>query len=179
MKLKIKVKRMPFSNAIPKIIDKGDWIDLASNDTVKLKAPSAGTLKRVTKNGETTGSREVTFDNALIRLGVAMELPKGFEALVVPRSSTYKHFGIISANSIGVIDNCYKGNTDEWKFPAIALRDTKINCGDRIAQFRIQLSQKANIWQKLRWLLYSKIELIEVNALNNINRSGFGSTGKS
>ena len=81
------------------------------------------------------------------------------------------------ANSEGVIDNSYCGDEDEWRFPAIAFRDTTINKGERICQFRIQLSQKATIWQKLRWLFSNKIELVSVDKLESINRGGFGTTG--
>ena len=105
-----------------------------------------------------------------------MQLPKGFEAVVLPRSGTPK-LGIMCANSEGVIDNSYCGNDDEWRFPAIAFQSTTINKGDRICQFRVQLSQKATIWQKLRWLFSNKIELVSVDKLDGNNRGGFGSTG--
>ena len=78
---------------------------------------------------------------------------------------------------MGVIDNTYCGNNDEWKYPAIALRDTIIKRGDRICQFRIQLSQKATLWQKIKWFLSSGIKIIKVDSLDNNDRGGFGSTG--
>lgn len=116
---------------------------------------------------------EVTY----IPLGVAMKLPKGYEAVVLPRSSTPKKFGIMYGNSMGVIDNSYCGNKDEWKFPAVAIRPTSIDKGTRICQFRVQLSQKATTWQKIKWLFTSGVKLVEVDDLGNDNRGGFGSTG--
>lgn len=177
MKLKIKVKRINKNLELPKIIKKGDWIDLRSSETVTLNAPQAGTLKRHRVNGVEESHRDVTFDNKLIRLGIAMKLPKGFEAVALPRSSTYANFGVILGNHQGVIDNTYCGGEDEWRFNAIAFRDTTINEGDRICQFRIQLSQKATIWQKIKWLLCSGVKIVEVEELKNPNRDGIGSTG--
>jgi dUTP pyrophosphatase len=86
---------------------------------------------------------------------------------------------MIARNSIGIIDNSYCGNQDEWKFPAVALKESKkaIEKGDRICQFRIQLTQKATFWQKLKWLLSSGVELVEVDDLSDNNRGGLGSTG--
>lgn len=124
-------------------ISKGDWIDLRSAERVELKA------------GE----------YRLIRLGVGMILPKGYEAHVLPRSSTPSKFGIILANSEGVIDNSYSGDADEWKFPAVAIRDTVIKKGDRICQFRIVKNQPEIIFK-------------EVDHLDEISRGGIGSTGK-
>lgn len=140
----IKIKY--FTDKIDKIqkIDKGDWIDLRSAQNVVLKA---GEFK-------------------LIPLGVAMELPKGYEAHVVPRSSTYKNFGIIQTNHQAVIDESYCGDNDQWFYPAYALRDTVINTNDRICQFRIIEKQPA-------------ITFKEVDSLNNKDRGGIGSTGKN
>lgn len=177
MKLKIKVKRLNKNLPLPVIIDKGDWIDLRASETIHLRAPQAGTLKRHTVNGVEESHRDVTFDTKLFGLGVAMQLPAGFEAVALPRSGTFKNFGVILANSEGVIDQPYCGDKDEWKFNAIALRDTTINEGDRICQFRIQLSQKATMWQKIKWLLSSGIEIVEVDELDNPDRNGIGSTG--
>lgn len=157
MKLKIKIRRLK-QVTIPKIINKGEWID--------LYIPSYGDVE--IKKGELK----------LIGLGIAMKLPDGFEALIVPRSSTAKNFKILLANSIGIIDNSYSGNNDEWKFNAYAIEDTYVKNNERICQFRIQLSQKANIWQKLRWLFTSGIELTEVKTLDDTDRGGFGTTGK-
>lgn len=100
----------------------------------------------------------------LIPLGVGMILPEGYKANIYPRSSTYKNFGVILANSVGQIDNSYSGDTDQWHFPAIALRDTVINKNDRICQFEIQKIQPI-------------IEFEEVEHLNEISRNGIGSTG--
>lgn len=177
MKLKIKVLRRG-TVSMPKVINKGEWVDLQSNEQLIMNAPQAGTLKSHTVNGETEKHRDVTFDYKLIDLGVAIKLPKGFEAVVAPRSSTYKKFGIIMSNSIGIIDYSFGGNNDIWKFPAVALKDTEICRGDRICQFRIQLSQKATVWQKIKWFLSSGIKFVEVNHLCHESRGGIGSTGK-
>ena len=151
----IKIKY--FDDEIDKIekISKGDLIDLRAAETVEMKKG----------------------DFKLIKLGVGMKLPDGYKANVYPRSSTYKNFGIILANSVGQIDNSYSGDSDEWKFPAIAIKDTTIKKGTRICQFRIQLSQKATIWQKIKWLFSNKIELVQVDNLSDNNRGGIGSTG--
>lgn len=125
-------------------ISKGDWIDLRSAETVDLKA------------GE----------YRLIRLGVGMILPDGYEAHIVPRSSTPSKFGIMCANSMGIIDNSYSGDADEWMFPAVAIRDTVIMKNDRICQFRIMKNQPEIIFN-------------EVDQLGEISRGGIGSTGKS
>lgn len=124
--------------------EKSDWIDLKSAKDVELKA----------------------FEYTLLDLGFALELPKGYEAHIVPRSSTFKNFGIIQTNSMGIIDNSYCGDEDYWKLPVLAIRDTKINKGDRICQFRIMEKMPS-----------VKIEIVE--HLNNKNRGGFGSTGKN
>lgn len=177
MKLIIKVKRINKNIPLPEVIDKGDWIDLRAAETVTLNAPQANILKRHKVKGVEERHRDVEFDSRLIRLGVAMQLPKGFEAVALSRSSTYKNFGVILGNSEGVIDQPYCGDNDEWRFNAIAFRDTTINEGDRICQFRIQLSQKATMWQKIKWLLSSGIEIVEVDELGNPDREGIGITG--
>ena len=176
MKLKIKIKVLT-EGCVPEIIECGDWIDLKLAETVHLVPPQAGTLKKKQEQLQTLSYRNVTAEVTYLPLGVAMELPKGFEAKVLPRSSTPKKLGIVCANSMGVIDNSYNGDNDEWKFPAIAIRETTIEEGTRICQFRIQLSQKATFWQKLKWLFSSGIKLVEVDKLNNEDRLGFGSTG--
>ena len=108
-----------------------------------------------------------------------MELPKGYEAWIAARSSTFKEFGLIQVNTPGIIDNSYNGNEDVWKFQVFSLKETFIEKGDIICQFRIKLSQKASIWQKIKWLFSSKnIKFKIVDNLNNINRGGFGTTGK-
>lgn len=177
MKLKIKVKEIT-KGCMPYIIQNGDWIDLVCAEDIKIDAPQADTLKEIHFNdGSRAKYRNVTADLEYIPLGVAMQLPKGFEAIVAPRSSTPSKFGIMCANSFGVIDGCYCGNNDEWKFPVIAIRPTFIEKGCRICQFKIQLSQKATLWQKIKWLFSSGVELVKVDNLQENNRGGFGSTG--
>lgn len=105
-------------------------------------------------------------DFMLIPLGVAMQLPEGYEAHIVPRSSTFGKYGILQTNGYGVIDSSYCGDDDQWMFPAYATRDTYINKGDRICQFRIERCQP-------------EIFFAEVESLGNQNRGGFGSTGRS
>ena len=138
----IKIKY--FTDTIDKIkkVDNGDWIDLRAAETVEMRA---GEFK-------------------LIPLGVAMELPVGYEAHVVPRSSTYKNFGIIQTNHQGVIDESYCGDNDQWWFPAYALRDTVIHTNDRICQFRIMKKQPEIFFEN-------------VYVLGNKNRGGIGSSG--
>lgn len=177
MKIKIKVKRIKndeggSSVSFPKVIKKGDWVDLSASKEIVLNAPQAGTLK-----GSEVKHRDVISEVTYIPLGVAMQLPKGFEAIMAARSSAPKKMGIMQANGIGVIDNSYCSDEDEWMFPAVTLRKTSIAVNSRICQFRIQLSQKATFWQKLKWLFSSGIEFVEVDSLNNEVRGGLGSTG--
>lgn len=122
---------------------KSDWIDLRAAKEIELK------------KGE----------YALIPLGVAMELPKGYEAHVIPRSSTYKNFGILQTNSCGLIDESYCGDNDQWFFPALAVRDTVIHVNDRICQLRIMEHQPAVVFE-------------ETETLSGEDRGGFGSTGR-
>lgn len=155
----------------------GDWCDLKSACTVKLETPY------IIEGKETESKKKnVAINSYLLSLGVAMEIPKGFEAIVLPRSSNPKHWGIALYNSAGVIDNNYCGNNDIWRFNAVCLRRgqySAIQAGDRIAQFRIQLKQNATFLQKLRWLFWNgKIEFVVVHDLGNKNRGGIGSTGK-
>jgi dUTP pyrophosphatase len=121
---------------------KSNWIDLRSAETIHLK------------KGEFR----------LIPLGVGMKLPDGYEANIVPRSSTYKNFKILQTNSFAVIDNSYSGDTDEWKLPVIAMEDITINKNDRICQFRINKIQP-------------EIKFEEVEHLEKVSRGGIGSTG--
>lgn len=123
-------------------INHGDWIDLRAAETVEMKEG----------------------DFKLISLGVSMKLPTGYEAHIVPRSSTFKNFGVIQTNHCGVVDNSYSGSNDIWKFPAYALRDTVIHENDRICQFRIMKKMP-------------HIYFIEVDKLDDEDRGGFGSTG--
>lgn len=125
------------------ILDNGDWIDLRAAEDVNLEKG----------------------DFRLISLGVSMKLPEGYEAHIVPRSSTFKHWGIIQANHMGVIDNSYCGDNDIWKFPAIATRDAVIYKNDRICQFRIMKKQP-------------RISFDTVEHLNGPDRGGFGSSGR-
>lgn len=177
MKLRIFVKRFkdeegkPYVN-MPLIVKKGDWIDLSCSRTMILNAPQAGTLK-----GKEAKHRDVVSEVTYIPLGVAMRLPDGFEAIIAPRSSTADNLGLLMVNAPGVVDNCYKGNNDEWHFPVTTLRKTSISAKTRVCQFRIQLSQKATIKQKILWFLTTGIELVEVESLDDVDRGGLGSTG--
>ena len=168
--MKIKVKLFN-KNCMFEAIKKGEWIDLKAAETVQLTSPIANTLygKR--------DKRDVEFDYQMIPLGIGMKLPEGFEAHILPRSSTFKNFGILLVNSQGVIDSSYSGPNDQWKFPALAIKDITINEGDRICQFRIMPSQKATIWQKIKWLFTNKIEFEFVDDYDGKDRGGFGSTG--
>ena len=141
--MEIKIKY--FTDKIDRLcyIDgKSDWIDLRAAETMELKE---GEFK-------------------LIPLGVAMALPKGYEAHIVPRSSTYKNFGIRQTNNMGVIDESYCGPNDQWFMPVCAERDTVINVNDRICQFRIMEHQPP-------------IQFTEDDLINNVDRGGHGSTG--
>jgi dUTP pyrophosphatase len=123
---------------------KSDWIDLRAAERVELKSG----------------------DFKLINLGVAMQLPSGYEAHIAPRSSTFKNFGLIQANSVGIVDESYCGPNDWFYFPAIALRDTVIEVNDRICQFRIEKHQPQIVFE-------------ETDRLENDDRGGIGSTGKN
>lgn len=138
----IKVKYMRGVQKIERF-NVGDWIDLRAAEDVNMDGGKF----------------------YLIPLGVAMELPKGYEALMAPRSSTFKKLGILMANSIGVIDESYCGDNDEWHFPAYAVRDTIVRKNERICQFRIIQHQPL-------------IHLLEVDHLGNADRGGIGSTGR-
>lgn len=172
MKLNIKIKLL--NDACYPVI-KGDWIDLKARTTVTIPGPRANMLKRNRKTGDSV--RTVEFYTTRIPLGIAMQLPKGYEAVVLPRSGTPSNLHIMLTNSEGVIDNAYCGDNDEWKFEALALQDTTIKRGDRICQFRIQLSQSATVFQKLKWLFSSGVTFEFVETLGNKDRGGFNSTG--
>ena len=144
-KIKVKyVDHIEYLRPLERIekISVGDWIDLRAAKDIRMKA------------GE----------YAMIPLGVAMELPKGYEAIVAPRSSTFRKHGILMANSLGIIDESYKGDEDEWNFLAYAVRETMVLRGDRICQFRIIKHQP-------------KIEFVTVDRLGHRSRGGVGSTG--
>ena len=141
----IKIKY--FTDKIEKLAyigGKSDWVDLRSAEDVTLKK---GEFK-------------------LIPLGIAMELPKGYEAHVVPRSSTYKNFGVIQTNHMGIIDETYCGDNDQWFMPVLAMRDTRIHVNDRICQFRIMEHQPELVFE-------------ETEILGHADRGGHGSTGKA
>lgn len=180
MSIKIYIKRIGNHGCkLPEIIYKGDWIDLRCAQETQFTAPQSNTIKYKQTNNKKQGYYTVAFDYKAIPLGFAMKLPAGYEAIVAPRSSTFKGMGLIQSNSIGIIDNSYCGNNDQWHFTAIALRDTTIKVGERICQFRIQLKHNATMWQKIKWLFNSKIEFIEVDNLNDENRGGLGEGTKN
>lgn len=175
-KMKIKIKEI-VKGCSPVIFNCGDWFDLCAAEDVVLTAPLANQLhkwKYRTKPSPDVKLRDVEFDSTLIRLGVAMEIPKGYEAILAPRSSTFKKWGLLQTNSIGVIDNSYKGDKDEWKLAVVATRNVTIPKGTRLCQFRIQLSQKATVWQKLKWLFSGAPQFQHVETLSNPTRGGFG-----
>ena len=176
MKLKIKVKVLT-EGCMPVISENGDWIDLRSAINITIPAPQADVLKRKTVEGERVGYRDVEIPTYYIPLGVAMQLPQGFEAIIDSRSSGPKKLGLFTPSGQGVVDNVYNGNEDQWYYVCSPMRETTIEKGNRICQFRIQLSQKATIWQKIKWLLSNGIKLVEVDELSNVNRAGLGSTG--
>ncbi len=131
-------------NELEKIgkIAQGDWIDLRAAETVELKA----------------------FEHRIISLGVSMRLPEGYEAHIVPRSSTFKKWGILQTNHIGIIDNSYSGDNDIWCMSVLAMRDTVIHKNDRICQFRIAKKME-------------EVSFEIVDRLEGPDRGGFGSTG--
>lgn len=176
MKLKIKVKVLT-EGCMPVISENGDWIDLRSAINITIPAPQANVLKRKTIEGKKVGHRDVEIPTYYIPLGVAMQLPQGFEAIIDSRSSGPKKLKIFIPNGQGIVDNTYNGDKDEWNYICSPMEATSIKKGDRICQFRIQLSQKATFWQKLKWFLCSGVELIRVDSLNNENRGGLGSSG--
>lgn len=139
--MEIKIKYFTDIQPIEKI-EKGDFIDLRSAEDIDLDAG----------------------DFAIIKLGVGMKLPEGYEAHIVPRSSTYKKWGIIQTNSVGIVDNSYSGDNDQWMMPVLAMRDTHISKNDRICQFRIVEKQP-------------DVEFTVVEKLDNTSRGGFGTTG--
>lgn len=144
MELPLRIKYFDKNIEKLKKTEKEDWIDLRSAIDISLKKG----------------------DFALIPLGVGMVLPDGYEAHIVPRSSTFKNWKIIQTNSVGIIDNSYSGENDQWMMPVYAVEDTKIKKNDRICQFRIL--EKMPV-----------LEIQEVEHLNDVSRGGFGSTGKN
>lgn len=176
MKMKIKVKVLT-EGCMPVISENGDWIDLRSAINITIPAPQADVLKRKTVEGERASHRDVAIPVVYIPLGVAMELPKGFEAIIASRSSGPKKLKVFIPSGKGIVDNSYNGNDDQWHYVASPMENTSIKKGDRICQFRIQLSQKATMWQKLKWLFSSGVELVKVDDLGDENRGGFGTSG--
>ena len=136
----MKIKINTHGNPLP--VANGEWVDLYTAEEVKLSQ----------------------FEYKTISLGVSMQLPKGYYAMVVPRSSTFKNFGVFMTNSVGIIENSYCGDNDIWGFPALAMRDTVIPKGTRICQF--QLVKRSE-----------PIKFEQVDELGNEDRGGFGSTG--
>lgn len=124
------------------MIEQGDWCDLRAAETVEIKQ----------------------FESRLFSLGVSMGLPEGYEAHIAPRSSTFSKWGVLLTNSVGVVDESYRGDNDVWKVNFYATRDTIINFNDRILQFRIIPKQP-------------KLTFEEVEFLGSVDRGGFGSTG--
>jgi dUTP pyrophosphatase len=169
MKLKIKVKVIT-PGCEPVFNDNGDWIDLVAAKDVEIAAPYSCRLRR----NDEERTRKVVISRDLVPLGIAMELPKGMEALILPRSSTHKKYNVTQLNSEGVVDYVFKGDDDEWFIPFMAIDKSVIKKGDRVCQFRIQLSQKATVGQKIKWLLSSGVELEFVEELNNPNRGSSG-----
>lgn len=170
--MKIKVKL--FDRACKfEFIKKGEWIDLRAAEDVTIEGPHSLTLDK------TTNRRKVVFSTHNIPLGIGMKLPKGIEAHILPRSGTYKDWFIMMRNSEGIIDSSYSGPDDQWKFAAIAMDTAVIKKGDRICQFRLELSQKATVWQKIKWLFTKKIKFEFVDNYGGVNRGGFGSTGRN
>lgn len=145
--MQIKIK---YHSDIDKIetIEKGNWIDLRASETITLQQ---GEFK-------------------LIPLGVSMKLPDGYEAYILPRSSTFKNWGILQTNGMGVVDSTYSGTNDIWRMPVYATRNTVINKNDRICQFRITDSMKYTC---------TLLGFTECEELDNVDRGGFGSTGVS
>lgn len=139
--MEVKIREI-VPGCMPEKLNVGDWIDLKAADTVTFFEGKYG----------------------IIPLGIAVELPEGYEAHIVPRSSTFIKTGLIMANSFGVIDNSYSGDNDEWGFPYYATESGGVIKGQRIAQFRIVKNQP-------------DFDLVKVESLGNEDRGGFGSTG--
>ena len=181
MKLKIKVKVFPGCDVI-RITDNGDCIDLRAAEDIKLEAPYANALHK----SRNERRRYVEFSRATIPLGIAMQLPKGMKAVIVPRSSINSdvdkqgnpgRFQMLQSNSPGVVDNPYCGPNDQWFMPVMSVGRVDIKKGERICQFEIQPTMKATAWQKIKWLLSSGVEIEFVEELYNPDRGGHGTTG--
>jgi dUTP pyrophosphatase len=163
--------RIRYTDSFCNISTYGNMYDLRSAEDWTFAAP------KLVEN------KVIKFDSHLISLGIAMELPKYFEAHVIARSSLFKTTGLSLVNGIGEIDGPdednpgYIGNNDIWHAHLIATRAGKISKGMRICQFRIQPCMKAPWWVKVKWLFTSTIEFVEVNELRNKDRGGHGTSG--
>lgn len=158
MKLRIRYMRTVEGLDPLQVLEKGEWVDLRLAETVHL---TQGEFK-------------------ILSLGIRMQIPKGYEAWIVPRSGTYKNFRILQTNSKGVVDHTYSGPNDIWGFPALAMEPVAIQKNTRMCQFRIISSQFATKEQKQDWLMYDGVEFVEEEWLegNEESRGGFGSTGE-
>jgi len=157
----------------PVVTTKGNAVDLVAAKDLTLRGPKIA-------------EDAVKFSTSIIPLGIVMELPKGMKADVKPRSSTFKKWHILQTNTPGLIDSSYcgdipdkDGKVDEWGMPVIAMSTSHIKKGDRVCQFEIVPTMQASFWQKLKWVLTTKYEFVRVDALNNLTRGGFGSSGKN
>jgi len=174
-KTKIKIKyHSPFCC----ITQYGNWIDLKSTKTYNIKEEhfSSNSDKFKPLLAEEQPEETSLFVYKLIPLGVSMQLPKYYEAHIVPRSSTFMRYKIIQANSMGIIDSTYCGDNDQWFFPALFLAPSVVHEGTRICQFTIRLSLDAPWYIKLKHL-FTKLHFETVATLHSPNRGGFGSTG--
>ena len=155
----MKIKYIRTTPAVPKleVSPKGEWVDLTLAEKAQL----------------------LPNQYKVFSLGIRMKLPRGFEAWIIPRSSTFKKYNMLQSNSFGLVDNAYNGINDIWGFPCFAPQGCSVKAGTRICQFRIMPSMKAGFWVKLKWLLCGKIRFVEEEYLgrNHISRGGFGSTG--
>ncbi|MDR0912125.1 MAG: hypothetical protein LBM96_05945 [Methanobrevibacter sp.] len=158
MKIPIKIYRRNIDVDYPEILNKGDWIDISTISN-----------KTIYKN------KQIDFD-----FGIVIKVPKGYEINILPRSSTFKKYGLLLTNSMGIIDNSYCGPEDFIGGIFYATKDEYIQAYTRLIQFKVVLSQKATIWQKLKHIfLYNGIKIVKISKkeLNKNNRGGYGSTG--
>ena len=168
MKKKIKIKDYGFP-----METHGNWYDLRATETVTMSAP------HLIENGK------LEFDHKMIKLNLTIDLPKWYELQILPRSSTYKEWGLIMVNSEGIIDgedndnSGFNGDNDVVRFNATAFKNTMISKGDRIAQFKIVLNQKAPWYIKIKDLFYSGFKFDVVDILHNKNRGGIGTSGRN
>ena len=154
-----------FDNNLPKleVTKKGDCIDLRVSKVYLMKSHSGLPMK--VKEEFEFPYHYYNDDVLLFKLGVGMKLPEGYKANVYPRSSTFKNYGFILTNSVGIIDNSYCGATDEWCAMVYCTREGVINYGDRILQFEPVPVYTHNFSYE------------EVKELDEESRGGYGSTG--